>query len=248
MAEKKPQRVALFTDFGETGPYLGQMEAVLHAAGVTVPLIRLLSDAPLCNPRASAYLLSALARHMPESTLFLAVVDPGVGGSRLPLVLRAAGHWFVGPDNGLFSQLAQGDAATQAEVIKWRPQSLSSSFHGRDLFAPVAAACVDGRRFPTRPVAAGTLVGADWPRDLAEVIYVDRYGNCLTGLRADAIDDGVLIIAGGHQLRHAGTFSEVPPGRPFWYRNSLDLIEIAVNLGSAEALLALAIGTPIECR
>jgi hypothetical protein len=246
MAEQYPQSVALFTDFGEAGPYLGQMEAVLHAAGVDVPVIRLISDAPRCNPRASAYLLAAVAQHMPKSTLFLAVVDPGVGGSRHPLVLRNGEHWFVGPDNGLFSQLSRRSEDAVAEVIDWRPESLSSSFHGRDLFAPIAADCVKGRPFSRRRIAVDALVGSDWPPDLAEIIYIDHYGNCVTGIRADTLEAGSLLKVNGREFRYGRTFSELPDGQPFWYRNAIDLIEIAVNLGRADTLFGLSIGTTVE--
>jgi len=104
--------ILLFTDFGSTGPYLGQMEAVLriHAPGVDV--IDLLNDAPPGEPRLAAYLLAALAKHFPAGSIFLSVVDPGVGGERLPVVLEADGRWFVGPDNGLLNTVAVHAAST----------------------------------------------------------------------------------------------------------------------------------------
>ncbi|WP_342748412.1 SAM-dependent chlorinase/fluorinase [Solemya velesiana gill symbiont] len=97
----KIKRIALFTDFGHQGPYLGQMKAVLADAGV--PVIDLQSDAPTFNPKASAYLLAAIRRNMPQCMLYLSVVDPGVGGERAPLIVWSGGDCFVGPDNGLFS-------------------------------------------------------------------------------------------------------------------------------------------------
>ncbi|MCB1871069.1 MAG: SAM-dependent chlorinase/fluorinase, partial [Gammaproteobacteria bacterium] len=112
-----PELIALFTDFGEAGPYSGQMEAVLLSSGVQIPVIRLLSDAPMCNPRASAYLLAPLAQQLPGNTLFLAIVDPGVGGSRLPLLVKTDHHWFVGPDNGLFSQIVKRAPGASVQAI-----------------------------------------------------------------------------------------------------------------------------------
>ncbi|MCP4992878.1 MAG: SAM-dependent chlorinase/fluorinase, partial [Gammaproteobacteria bacterium] len=92
-----PRLIALFTDFGSEGPYLGQMEAVLATSDIRLPCVNLLSNAPAFNPRASAYLLAALAEQMPAGTIFLAVVDPGVGGERLPLVVQTRQQWFIGP-------------------------------------------------------------------------------------------------------------------------------------------------------
>ena len=240
--KQRPARIALFTDFGEAGPYLGQMEAVLYAAGVQVPVIRLLSDAPRCNPRAAAYLLAAIARCMPPSTLFLAVVDPGVGSPRRPLVVHCDGNWFVGPDNGLFSQVACRAGQVEVERIDWRPERLSSSFHGRDLFAPAAADITIGRGGGRSRATVGSLVGCDWPHDLAEVIYIDHYGNCMTGVDAESVDVTTVFVAGGWSVGYAETFSAVPAGEPFWYRNSVGLVEVAVNLGRADTKLGLAVG------
>ncbi len=239
----RPQCIALFTDFGEAGPYLGQMEMVLRAAGVTQPVVRLQSDAPAFDPRASAWLLAALVRQAPAPTLFLGVVDPGVGGERRPLLVGVDRHWFVGPDNGLFSRVvAEGDRCS-IRVIDWRPERLSGSFHGRDLFAPVAAMVATGRPVPGHPVAS--LVGDDWPAELAQVIYIDVYGNACTGLRAEAMGRERVVVAGGRRITYARTFSEVPEGSAFWYANSLGLVEIAVNQGRADVELGLAIGSPV---
>ena len=237
-----PSQVALFTDFGCQGPYLGQMESVLYAAGIRQPVIRLLSDAPLFNPRAAAYLLAALASRMPAQTLFLSIVDPGVGGERLPLLVRWHGQWFVGPDNGLFSRLQAKDETTDASVIEWTPERLSASFHGRDLFAPIAANICRGESVAGRALARDDMVGADWPSDLAEVIYIDHYGNLFTGIKAESLEPGAVINVGKHRITHARTFSESAPNTPFWYENSIGLVELAVNQGRAERHLGLKIG------
>jgi len=237
-----PCQVALFTDFGCQGPYLGQMESALYTAGIRQPIIRLLSDAPLFNPRAAAYLLAALASRMPAPTLFLSIVDPGVGGVRLPLAIRWCGHWFVGPDNGLFSRLQTKDKTMNVSVIEWLPERLSASFHGRDLFAPVAANICRGELVAGRTLSGSDMVGSDWPSDLAEVIYIDHYGNLFTGIRAESLEPGAVIDVGGYRITHACTFSELPPGTPFWYENSIGLVELAVNQGRAERHLGLKIG------
>src|SRR5882757_10859172 len=136
--------IALFTDFGLSGPYTGQMVAVLQQTAPGVPVIQLFADAPAGNPKAAAYLLAAYAAWFPPGTVFLCVVDPGVGGARAPLMIDADGRWYVGPDNGLFELLLRRAKSAQTRAITWRPEKLSASFHGRDLFAPAAAQLAKG--------------------------------------------------------------------------------------------------------
>jgi S-adenosyl-L-methionine hydrolase (adenosine-forming) len=237
-----PEQIALFTDFGEAGPYMGQMEAVLFNLGVKIPVIRLLSDAPKCDPRASAYLLEPLSKFQPKNTLFLSVVDPGVGSSRLPLVVQTEQHWFVGPDNGLFSQVLKQAKRIKVQSIDWQPERLSESFHGRDLFAPVAASISQGSAIPLLPVNPSELIGGDWPDCLSEVVYIDHYGNAFTGIGADKLADDVRLSVGGVEIVNSRIFTEKDRGQPFWYRNSIGVVEIAVNQGRADGLLGLKIG------
>ena len=103
--------IVVFTDFGLQGPYAGQMKAVLHQMAPAVPVIDLFADAPVGNPKPSAYLLAAYAQWFVAGTVFLCVVDPGVGGTRPPIILEADGRWYVGPGNGLF-ELVQRRATT----------------------------------------------------------------------------------------------------------------------------------------
>ncbi len=241
-----PGQIALFTDFGQDGPYLGQVEAVLHTAGVRQPIIRLMSDVPAYNPRAAAYLLRSLADRLPAPVLFLAVIDPGVGGDRHPLVVTDGRHCFIGPDNGLFSQVLCAAERPEAWVIGWRPESCSVSFHGRDLFAPVAAMIARGRPVPSRTTPPESLVGADWPGALYQVIYLDHYGNAYTGICADELDTSLRLRVKGHTLTYARTFSDCPKGTPFWYKNSLGLVEIAVAEGRADKRLGVRVGDQVE--
>ena len=130
--------IVLFTDFGVEGPYLGQVKAVLWQHAPMVPVIDLFADAPAQRPRESAYLLAAYAGAFPPGCVFLGVVDPGVGGERRAVAARVDGRWLVGPDNGLFElMLRRGDAAEQF-VIAPPSAGVSASFHGRDVFAPIA--------------------------------------------------------------------------------------------------------------
>ncbi len=235
----------LFTDFGMHGPYTGQMKAVLHQMTPGRAIIDLFTDAPAGNPRASAYLLAAYAAWFPIETVFLCVVDPGVGGTRPPLVLVADGKWFVGPGNGLFELVQRRAVEAQRWDISWQPERLSASFHGRDLFAPVAAALARGEQPPGRLRHDDSDRWPDWPDDLAEIVYVDHYGNAMTGLRAAVLPPDAALAVGGRALPRACTFGDQPPGTALWYENSNGLVEIAVNQGRADHALGLAIGTPV---
>lgn len=247
--------IVTFTDFGVGGPYVGQMLGVLAREAPGIERVDLMRDAPNFDPRASAYLLAALAHEFPEGTVFLCVIDPGVGGRRRPLVVRADGHWFVGAGNGLFEIVARRASSSEWWEILWRPERLSASFHGRDLFAPVAARIARGETL-SAPWAGHLPDTAerrpDWPDDLPAVIYVDGYGNVVTGLRweSSGISAGSAagVEAGGRIVRPARTFSDVPEGEPFCYENSNGLLEIAVNRGRADVTLGLGIGSQVSVR
>ncbi len=237
--------VFLFTDFGAEGPYLGQMEAVLRVLSPTTPVINLLSNAPRTQPQPSGLLLAALVSQLPPQAIVLAIVDPGVGGSRKPLVLEADGRWYLGPDNGILNGVAAEAHQVTWKEILWRPERLSNSFHGRDLYAPVAARLAEGDfAWPHRALAAPEV--SAWVSELPEVIYVDHYGNLITGLRYRAERAGSVLSVGGIAVQQALTFCAVPEGQLFWYENSMGLIEVAANCRSAADLLpGSGVGAPI---
>jgi S-adenosylmethionine hydrolase len=164
--------IVLFTDFGATGPYVGQVKAVLAREAPGLPAIDLLHEAPAMNPRASAYLLASLAPSIQGDVAFVCVVDPGVGTARRALALKADGRWFVGPDNGLLDIVGLRAQSAEWWEIQWRPAELSATFHGRDLFAPVAARLARGEA-PPGARCDSPLAARNWPADLAEVVYLD---------------------------------------------------------------------------
>jgi S-adenosyl-L-methionine hydrolase (adenosine-forming) len=240
--------IVLFTDFGLHGPYTGQMKAVLHQMAPGIPLIDLFADAPVGRPKPSAYLLAAYATSFPAGTVFLCVVDPGVGGMRQPMILRAHDQWYVGPDNGLFELVQRRARQALNWDIDWKPARLSASFHGRDLFAPVAAMLARGEPPPGSLRADAAERRPDWPDDLGEIVYVDHFGNAMTGLRAATLPADARLAACDHVLARARTFSDLPAGTGFWYENSNGLAEIAVNQGRADQTLGISLGTAVEVR
>jgi S-adenosylmethionine hydrolase len=235
--------IFLFTDFSTRDPYVGQMHAVIRRRA-DVPVIDLLHHVPNHDMRAGAYLLDALRHGCSPGDVFVCVVDPGVGGARVPVMVKADGKWYVGPDNGLFEMVRRRSRSVEVFRIDWRPQSLSASFHGRDLFSPVGAMLAVGELPLSSPWALRNVGG--WPEDLNEIIYIDHFGNAITGYRAGPVSDGALVRIKDRRLARGETFSSVSAGEALWYRNSMGLLEIAVREGSAADLLGLAIGDSFD--
>lgn len=234
----------LFTDYGLQGPYIGQVQAVLFRLAPRLKVINLLADAPRNNPRAAAWLLASLIADLPEDSILFCVVDPGVGtGKDRPVLLNLDGRRLVGPHNGLFDIVAARADKIAAFEITWRPARLSNSFHGRDLYAPVCARLANNAVVPQRPF--DWQAARDWPPDLYEVIYIDHFGNCMSGIRAGQLSADTILRVGAARIRQAPTFAKVPKGQAFWYANANRLIEIAVNQGNAARQLRLNISDSI---
>jgi S-adenosylmethionine hydrolase len=238
--------IYLYTDFGVQGPYLGLMEAAVARICPEVKLTNLMADAPRTDPRRAAYLLAALCGWLPAQAVVVAVVDPGVGGERKMLAMNTRGRWYLGPDNGLLSRLGAADPeATLWELHPDPRLALSASFHGRDIFAPAAAQLACGSPPDMSPLDMSVMVGAGWPDMLSEVIYIDAFGNAMTGIVADRVSRSRTFELGGVTLPRVRTFSDVAPGELFCYENSLGLLEIAANQGSAAEILGLTMGSAL---
>ncbi len=245
--------IVTFTDFGIEGPYLGQMRGVLYQSAPGVPVIDLMVDVPTFDIRAAAYLLPRVMEPFGDGTICLAVVDPGVGSFRRPIVLESDGCWFVGPDNGLFEMIARrAKRLNRWWEVTYAPDRVSASFHGRDIFAPVAAmiACKDTIVDSAwgRPIKYEDRQGATWPDDWAHVVYIDRYGNCMTGLRWDNLDQNTPVKVNGIEVPIRRTFSDCAVGEVLCYQNSLGLLEFAVNQGNAAEYLGLKQGSQVSVR
>jgi len=238
--------ICLYTDFGAADIYVGQVKAILHEYAPQAAVLDLTHQAPAFNVKASAHLLAALTHSMPRQCAVLAVVDPGVGGEREPVIVRAGDRWIIGPDNGLISVLAARAQPVEVFSITWRPARLSASFHGRDLFAPFAGMLATGTlntgQLEAKP-ALDVQFGGD---DLSEVIYVDHYGNAMTGMRAADVARDSRIVVNGRGIGHARVFSALPHGTAFWYENSLGLVEIAANAANASESLKIEIGSEVR--
>ena len=174
---------------------------------------------------------------------YVAVVDPGVGGPRRALAVEAGGRWLLGPDNGLLAVAARRTGGARVWQVDWPDRGVSASFHGRDVFAPLAARLAGGNTPPGREVPLDSMVGANWPEDLDRIVYIDRFGNAMTGLRAAALEASAAFEVDGRTLTRVESFFQVPVGAAFWYENANGLAEIAVNQGRADRVLGLSVGT-----
>ncbi len=244
-----PNRViATFTDFGVQGPYLGQVKAVLCALAPGLPVVDVFPDMPACNVKSAAYLLPAYAQYLAKGCVCLCVVDPGVGTERRAVALYVDERWYVGPDNGMFSILLRRAKQAQAYEITWRPDKLSNSFHGRDLFAPVCGKLASGEPAESlaKEISADNLVAPGWPEDLFEIVYIDGYGNLITGVRASVVSRDQRFEIGNHECCFQRVFAEASDDTAFWYENSNGLLEIAFAGGSAKDMLGIGIGNKLS--
>ncbi|SCA54898.1 conserved hypothetical protein [Candidatus Terasakiella magnetica] len=235
-----------FTDFGVLGPYLGQMKAAVLNVAPEEKVIDLMVDAPAFNIEASAQLLSGLLTNMGQGHVYLCVVDPGVGGTRKAICLKCDGSWFVGPDNGLFSQIISNAQEIESYEILWRPEVLSKSFHGRDLFAPVVAMISQNIEFKKQAIDRNNLTIFENIHKNCKVIYIDVYGNCWTGIKQSQCGMETCFIIGNEKVKYADVFCDTEEGGAFWYYNSSGFVEIAINQGSASKELKLDVGSQIN--
>ncbi|RMG57994.1 MAG: hypothetical protein D6717_03670 [Gammaproteobacteria bacterium] len=234
----------LFTDFGRRDPYQAQMAAVLQRSVPDWRVVDLHAEVPAFALELGAYLLPSYVPEFPAGSIFVCVVDPGVGGPRDAVVLRADDRWFVGPDNGLL-RVVEARAAKARYWYLETPGAASASFHGRDVFAPAAARLARGWR-PEGGGHKGRALPEGWPEELDRVVYADHYGNLMIGRRAETLRPDARIRAGELILSQARTFSDHADGMPFWYVNANGLVELAVYQDSAAHRLGLGPGDPVQ--
>lgn len=237
--------IVLLSDFGIGSPYVAQMQAVLLEHAPSVPHLVLFSDLPVFQPDLASPLLEAYQSYFAAASIFLCVVDPGVGSLRKALLVQADTHYFIGPDNGLFDHVVAASKKVHAWQIPYLDTQVSASFHGRDVFAPVAASLASGTcRFTDWPLHHYQLQPF-WQQQLCQVVYIDRYGNAMTGIRAATVPNDSCIVVREQRIGYARTFNDVEPGQAFWYENSIGLLEIAINQGHAAQGFNLVPGQPV---
>ncbi len=237
--------IVLLTDYGLTGLYVGQLHAVIKQHALDANVIDLIHSLPRFNIRSAAYLLPAYTQYLPTGTVILSVIDPGVGGDRPHAVVKADGRFYVGPDNGLFDVLLQHALQSKKYHIDWQHPA-SNTFHGRDVYAPIACRIHQSGNLENLNYNVAEDKPVQFTPDLAEIIYIDSFGNAITGIRFSTLRGHDHLSIDGRHLRQAGTFSDVSIGECFWYENANGLIEIAANQASVAETLDLNIGDKVS--
>lgn len=255
--------ITLLTDFGLQDGYVASMKGVILQI---CPDAKLVDISHLIAPQSvssGAFVLRACYEYFPHGTVHLAVVDPGVGTGRGALAIRIRTCFFVGPDNGLFSLILRKETGWEARKLdnpQFRRSPLSSTFHGRDLFAPAAAHIACGVRFdtlgplcdPVSPHWEGPIIGRGEVK--GEVIHIDRFGNAITNVPSETLEkQGPVgkwtITAGKSEINSIErTYGRVRTGEPLALTGSTGFIEIAVNQGNAASELELGLGAIVTFR
>lgn len=255
--------IVFVSDFGIRDPYVGIVKGVVHSIAPEAKVIDLTHEIHPQDITAAAYLLSRSWRYFPEKTIFLCVVDPGVGSDRATVAAKAGGRIFVAPDNGILGLLEKEITEVRriTEKVHVSDWHVSATFHGRDIFGPAAALLARGMRLEELGPETALSARLDLPvpqcagREIrGQIVWFDRFGNGATNISSSQArqclgqdyHEGCCAAAGGRQMPLLRTFSDVPAGRPLALVNSFGDIEICVNGGSAKELLGLKTGDPVR--
>lgn len=263
--------IALMTDFGYKDPYVGVMKGVIKSINPNAEIVDLTHGITRHSVLEAAVNLLVSAEYFPQGTIFVVVVDPGVGSERRALLIETNNYILIGPDNGCLSLLIERDGVKRAFDIsnsRYRLLKISSTFHGRDVFAPIAAWVSRGISLEDIGVEIDVdsivKVSIEKPMyDLEEgivigrVLYIDLYGNVMTNVKADYINlietkvgSRLNVIVGNseHQCIYERSFSRVPCGELACYINSWGFLEVAVNMGDASQFLKVKLGDKISFK
>ncbi len=251
--------ITLTTDFGLRDPFVGIMKGVILGIAPDVQIVDITHEIRSYDILEAAFILDSSYRHFPAGTVHVVVVDPGVGSERRPIAASSKGHVFVAPDNGVLSFVLTPEptAPTAAYLIKneslfYTP--ISRTFHGRDIFAPVAAHLSQGVPIESAGPRILDFVKKPFSRPrpqgdklVGTVVRVDKFGNIITNLRREDLSrDFSIRVAGLSINRLCASFSDAEPGEFFVFEGSTGYIEIALNQGSASDRLDIERGAEIE--
>ncbi len=252
--------ITLLTDFGTQDGYVGQMKGVAITINPDVQLIDIAHDVSTFSVLQAALVLKGAAMRFPKGTTHLAVIDPGVGSNRRPIAVKSNGSFYVGPDNGIFWPVISIDDTWEARDLTecpLLPENPSPTFHGRDIFAVVAAHISKGIDFESLGPIANNLVKQELapiktlPSGIVgEVIHIDRFGNLMTNIEAGNLDNNINgVIAGEAILKDVKKyFSEVPEGEGIAMINSFGYLEIAINKGRADDKFKMSMGSKVYVK
>ncbi len=260
--------IVLLTDFGYRDPYVGVMKGVIKSINPLVEVVDLTHGINKHDVYEAALVLMVSAKYFPRNTIFVCVVDPGVGSERRALLIKTRNYYLIGPDNGCLYPLANRDGIVEVYDIshsRYRLSRTSYTFHGRDLFAPVAAYLSLGYGLEDLGVKIdfNDIVKLDFGKPIfsrgsvrAKVLYIDVFGNIMTNVEEEQISDlglkigdklKVVIHGRGEAIcRYVRSFSHVVEGDYACYINSWGFLEIAINKGNAAQALRASRGDDIS--
>lgn len=254
--------VSLLTDFGFAGGYVGSMKGVILGR-VDAELVDITHDVPPQSIQAGAFILRSVVPFFPPGTIHTVVIDPGVGTPRKPIAIRSGKFFFIGPDNGVLIPAARSCGKPEVREInigKISKETVSNTFHGRDIFAPAAAYLAAGNPFEKIGPALRSYNNLSFgemrkvPLGLAGIcVYADSFGNIITNIQAKdfsklfKVGDRISVTADVVQqvAEFRKTYSDVPAGSPVVLVGSHENIELAVSRGSAQQLFNSSFGTEI---
>jgi hypothetical protein len=249
--------ITLTTDFGSLYP--ASMKGVILSINPDATIVDISHSVPPIDIRAGAFAIYSVVRHFPPGTIHVGVIDPGVGSDRKAIIVKAGDQWFVGPDNGLLIPPSRllGDIEVYEIMEDGLSEHISSTFHGRDIFAPAAAYLSSGRDVLEFARRTDDYVDMDFSGYTIEkqfieatVVYVDDFGNIITNIPGEKIFDeievGTALSVSGRQMPFLNTYSGVSKWELVALIGSHGFFEIAVNQGSASRLLHLANGNSIR--
>jgi S-adenosyl-L-methionine hydrolase (adenosine-forming) len=244
----KTRAITLLTDFGSADYYVAAMKGVILGIHPEAQLVDISHEIrPFAIPQA-AFVLSQAWQHFPKGTVHLIVVDPGVGSARRPILAEAGGQRFVAPDNGVLTLVFDAIADHKVREItasRFFRQPVSQTFHGRDIFGPVAAHLAAG----LPPARFGKRIDdyVRLPFSTGTVLHIDRFGNVVTTFRADDLRSPFSLRIGERRIsRLATSYADVEPGRLFVIAGSAGFLEVSINQGSAAEALRVSAGAPVE--
>jgi S-adenosylmethionine hydrolase len=253
--------ITLTTDFGYSDPYVGIMKGVIAGISPQARVIDLSHGIPPQNVMAGALVLRHAVSYFPRGTVHVAVVDPGVGGARRPILIESEGSYFIGPDNGVLSLALEGkqpDRVIHLTNSTYHLRPTSATFHGRDIFTSVAAYLALGVAAPAFGEPLESLARLKFPevsrtarRLQGEIVYIDHFGNLFTNIRERDLTglaaDQLVVSVGDVAIRGwASNYAAAAPGEFVALINSWGLLEIALCEGSAERRAAARVGDKIS--
>ncbi len=265
MSNTSLRPIALLTDFGTTDTYVGSLKAAIYNVASDVPIIDICHHIRPQNILQAAFVLRMIYRDYPEGTIFVCVVDPGVGGKRLPIAVEAGSYYFIGPDNGIFSYIYEREAVKRIVHLSnerlWR-HPVSATFHGRDIFAPCAAHLAqDGNMDSLGEALQGkpqklSAPNAEYSAEIGlngQVMHIDRFGNLITNIHLDDYQQSIKTKAGLIEIADW----EIPLGRTYeqaaresllavW--GSTGFLEISARNGSALEVLDSELNEPVTIQ